>query len=57
MLELLLRDVTGKLSLAIWRSVFRARKMFVSCCYYFDVVLNAFGWYLQPDGETRVPRP
>ncbi len=22
--------------------------MFVSRCYYFDVVLNAFGWYLQP---------
>ncbi len=30
--------------------------MFVSR-YYFDVVLNAFGWYLQPDGKGRVPRP
>ncbi len=33
-----------------WQSLFcvRGGKLFVSRCYYFEVVLNAFGWYLQP---------
>ncbi len=33
-----------------WQSLFCVRdgKLFVSLCYYFEVVLNAFGWYLQP---------
>ncbi len=33
-----------------WPSLFCVRdgKLFVSRFYYFEVVLNAFGWYLQP---------
>ncbi len=60
-LESLLRDVTGKPS-SHWRSLFLCWsaedvELFVSSCYYFDDVLNASGWCLQPDGKARVQRP
>ncbi len=50
---LLLRDVTGKLSLAI------GGLCSVSRWYYFNVVLDAFGWSLQPmvRREIRVQLP
>ncbi len=32
-------------------------ELFVSSCYYFEDMLNASGWYLQPDGKARVQRP
>ncbi len=53
-----LRDVTGKPS-CDWRSWFlcwnaEALELFVSSCYYFDEVLNAFRWWLQPDGKAVV---
>ncbi len=44
-----------------WRSLFcvRARKLFVSRWYYFDLVLDAFGWSLQPmvRREIRIQLP
>ncbi len=42
-----------------WRSRFlnaEAVELFDSSCYYFDEVLNAFRWCLQPDGKAVVQR-
>ncbi len=54
-LKSLLCDVTWKPSCHWWSWLLCwTRKLFVSSCYYYDNVLNAFGWFLQPDGEARV---
>ncbi len=52
--------VAGKPS-CDWRSWFlcwnaEAVELFVSSCYNFAELLNAFRWCLQPDGKAE-PRP